>query len=94
MNFVLLKYKFSFQHYKEDADGLCTQLIKSLQKVCIKEHIDKKWIISESDLTLNESIGKGEFGEVKLGKWRAEKVAVKVLKNLTAEFLKEATTMS
>lgn len=65
-----------------------------LPKVCIEKHIDKKWIISENELKLNESIGKGEFGEVKLGIWKGEKVAVKVLKNLTAEFLKEAKTMS
>ncbi|CAG9769905.1 unnamed protein product [Ceutorhynchus assimilis] len=44
------------EHYKNDADGLCTKL------VC-------------------EPIGKGEFCEVMLGKWKNQKVAVKVLKD-------------
>jgi c-src tyrosine kinase len=65
-----------------------------LPKVCIKEHIGEHWIINEAELTFKESIGKGEFGEVKLGVWKNQNVAVKVLKNLTVEFLKEAKMMS
>lgn len=43
---------------------------------------DDLCIIAEQDLEVLEPIGKGEFGEVRLGKWRKQKqVAVKVLKD-------------
>lgn len=62
------------QHYKMDADGLCTQLVKPL-------YVDDLCVIPENEIEICESIGKGEFGEVMLGKWKKEKVAVKVLKD-------------
>lgn len=91
-------------HYELDADGLCTQLIKSLpkkgrQEYCInsKDFIDKGWVIPEEDLQLKESIGKGEFGEVMLGYLKGVRVAVKMLKDSTAaaqKFLQEASVMT
>ncbi|KAK9876961.1 hypothetical protein WA026_015994 [Henosepilachna vigintioctopunctata] len=62
------------QHYKIDADGLCTQLVSPL-------YVDDLCIIPEQELEICESIGRGEFGEVMLGKWKKNKVAVKVLKD-------------
>ncbi|XP_055690049.1 tyrosine-protein kinase CSK isoform X2 [Lutzomyia longipalpis] len=91
------------QHYEMDADGLCTQLIKCLpkkgkQEFCInsKDFLDKGWVYPESDIQLRERIGKGEFGDVKLGILRGEKVAVKMLKDDGAaqKFLAEASVMT
>ncbi|XP_017767819.1 PREDICTED: tyrosine-protein kinase CSK isoform X2 [Nicrophorus vespilloides] len=78
------------EHYKNDADGLCTQLIHCLPKEIPKKeplqiqnspHIDDLFIIAEQELETLEKIGKGEFGEVLLGEWKKQKVAVKVLKD-------------
>lgn len=92
------------QHYEKDADGLCTQLLKSLPKkgkqgFCVdtKAFVDAGWVIPESDLELKESIGKGEFGDVMLGLLRGEKVAVKMLKDSSEaaqKFLAEASLMT
>lgn len=76
------------EHYKKDADGLCTKLIECL---------DERWMISESDLQLKESIGKGEFGDVLLGVYKDKKVAVKTLKDSTEtaqKFIAEANVMA
>jgi c-src tyrosine kinase len=46
---------------------------------------------------LQESLGKGEFGEVRLGLLRGEKVAAKVLKDSSKaaqKFLAEASLMT
>ncbi|CAG9816838.1 unnamed protein product [Phaedon cochleariae] len=79
------------EHYKNDADGLCTKLEKPLpkendslfsnvSKPTVKEG-DELFVIPEQELMIRESIGKGEFCEVMLGKWKNNKVAVKVLKD-------------
>lgn len=46
-----------FQHYEQDADGLCTQLTKSLpkkgkQEFCVdtKKFIEAGWVIQEHEL--------------------------------------------
>ncbi|KAK6644096.1 hypothetical protein RUM43_000362 [Polyplax serrata] len=76
------------EHYEQDADGLCTQLTKCLPKkgkqdfcVATKDFADAGWMIQTSELELRESIGKGEFGDVLLGVYRGNKVAVKTLKD-------------
>lgn len=77
------------EHYKNDADGLCTKLEMALPKEAAKtepipaqnSHVDDLCIIQEQELEILEPIGKGEFGEVRLGKWKKQKVAVKVLKD-------------
>lgn len=98
-------------HYKNDADGLCTKLVKALPKESLPTtnncHSDDLCIINEQELEVRmslpsysiflclvqffftnkthfqiyEPIGKGEFCEVMLGKWKKNKVAVKVLKD-------------
>ncbi|KAK3930681.1 Tyrosine-protein kinase CSK [Frankliniella fusca] len=92
------------EHYEQDADGLCTQLTKSLPKkgkqdFCVdtKAFVEAGWVIHDHELELKESIGKGEFGEVMLGILRGEKVAVKVLKDTSEaaqKFLAEASLMT
>jgi c-src tyrosine kinase len=91
-------------HYEDDADGLCTQLMKPLLKPNPKPlekssgfAMDGVWMIQEQDLQLKESIGKGEFGDVMLGYLNNERVAVKVLKDSTAAAQKcheEASVMA
>ncbi|CAH0561856.1 unnamed protein product [Brassicogethes aeneus] len=66
-------------HYKNDADGLCTKLVKPLTNDIISN--DDLCIIPEKELEICEPIGKGEFCEVKLGLWKKNRVAVKVLKD-------------
>jgi c-src tyrosine kinase len=92
------------EHYEQDADGLCTQLTKSLPKegkpeFCVdsKAFVEAGWMIQEHELELRESIGKGEFGDVMLGILRTEKVAVKMLKDSSEaaqKFLTEASLMT
>lgn len=50
----------AFQHYEQDADGLCTQLTKSLQKkgkqeFCVdtKKFIEAGWVIQEYELEVS-----------------------------------------
>lgn len=79
-------------HYRKDADGLCTQL-----KDCLPLKIDERWQIPEMELQIKESIGKGEFGDVMLGIYKGQKVAVKSLKDSTEtaqKFLAEAHVMA
>jgi len=48
------------QHYKQDADGLVTNLRKPV--VAKNEFIKHGWQIKQSDIKLGEQIGKGQFG--------------------------------
>ncbi|KAG9436921.1 Tyrosine-protein kinase CSK [Apis mellifera carnica] len=92
------------EHYEQDADGLCTQLTKSLPKegkqdfcVDLKAFVKAGWVIQTHELELRECIGKGEFGDVLLGVYRGERVAVKMLKDnseAAQRFLAEASLMT
>ncbi|XP_058802342.1 tyrosine-protein kinase CSK isoform X2 [Phymastichus coffea] len=92
------------EHYEQDADGLCTQLMKPLPKqgkqdFCVdpKAFIEAGWVIHTDELELRECIGKGEFGDVLLGVYRGERVAVKMLKDnseAAQRFLAEASLMT
>ena len=59
---------------------------------------EKGWVIDEADVKIQEKIGKGEFGDVMLGNYQAQKVAIKVMKDMqpqrTKQFLAEATVMT
>jgi c-src tyrosine kinase len=88
-------------HYEKDADGLCTQLMRPLEKsqpmMNSNDILTSGWAIQEQDLQLKESIGKGEFGDVMLGYYKGDRVAVKVLKDSTAaaqKFVEEASVMA
>lgn len=55
------------------------------------------WVIKMHDLKLGEILGKGEFGDVLLGCYRGQKVAVKKLKDSSKaaqDFLTEASLMT
>lgn len=72
-------------HYKEDADGLCTSLKMSVPKKCSKNDLKAfeaaGYTIKTDDLTLlEESLGRGETGDVVLAKFGRHKVAVKIMK--------------
>lgn len=92
------------EHYEADADGLCCQLKKPVQKkgnfevvVDRQAFIEKGWVISRTDINLGEIIGHGEFGDVWKGEFRGQKVAVKSLKDNThaaQQFLTEASLMT
>ena len=92
------------EHYEQDADGLCTQLTKSLPKqgkqdFCVdpQAFVQAGWVIQTDELELRECIGKGEFGDVLLGYYQGEKVAVKKLKDnseAAQRFLAEASLMT
>ncbi|XP_031565299.1 tyrosine-protein kinase CSK-like [Actinia tenebrosa] len=92
------------EHYQNDADGLCTRLTQPLEKKgCFDFSVDSEsfekegWAINRKDLTLMESIGKGEFGDVLLGEYKGKKVAIKSLKDddrAAQQFLAEASVMT
>lgn len=88
------------QHYTSDADGLCTRLIKPKVMegtvAAQDEFFRSGWALNMKDLKLLQTIGKGEFGDVMLGDYRGNKVAVKCIKNdATAQaFLAEASVMT
>ena len=91
-------------HYKEDADGLCTKLVQEMPKLNLDNSVDieafreKGWVINEADVKIQEKIGKGEFGDVMLGLYQNYKVAIKVMKDVqpqrAKQFLAEATVMT
>eukprot|EP00075_Anas_platyrhynchos_P032705 XP_027321958.1 tyrosine-protein kinase CSK [Anas platyrhynchos] len=88
------------EHYTTDADGLCTRLIKPKVMegtVAAQDEFSRSgWALNMKDLKLLQIIGKGEFGDVMLGDYRGNKVAVKCIKNdATAQaFLAEASVMT
>ncbi|XP_066980904.1 tyrosine-protein kinase CSK-like isoform X4 [Macrobrachium rosenbergii] len=93
------------EHYEQDADGLCTQLKRSVPKQGKRQYsVDPVkafkaagWSINRHDLRLLDSIGKGEFGDVLLGEWGGQKVAVKRLKDSSRAaqgLLEEASLMT
>ncbi|XP_059168757.1 tyrosine-protein kinase CSK-like [Physella acuta] len=92
------------QHYKKDADGLCTRLIRPLPKqgdsygtVCVQDFLNGGWVINRHDLQLGELIGKGDFGDVYKGFYHDIPVAAKQLKDQdrgSQAFLQEASVMT
>ncbi|KAL0601601.1 Tyrosine-protein kinase CSK [Plecturocebus cupreus] len=88
------------EHYTSDADGLCTRLIKPKVMegtvAAQDEFYRSGWALNMKELKLLQTIGKGEFGDVMLGDYRGNKVAVKCIKNdATAQaFLAEASVMT
>lgn len=57
----------------------------------------EKWEINPSELTFMKELGSGQFGLVRLGKWRAQhKVAIKAIREgamYEEDFLEEAKVM-
>uniref|UniRef100_A0A8C7DZT7 Tyrosine-protein kinase n=2 Tax=Salmoninae TaxID=504568 RepID=A0A8C7DZT7_ONCKI len=88
------------EHYTKDADGLCTKLIKpKLEEgtVAAQDEFSRSgWALNRKEINIHQSIGKGEFGDVKVGDYRGTKVAVKCIKHdATAQaFIAEASVMT
>ncbi|XP_073435645.1 tyrosine-protein kinase CSK isoform X1 [Dendrobates tinctorius] len=88
------------EHYTNDADGLCTSLMKpKLMEGTVaaqEEFFRSGWALKMKELTLLQTIGRGEFGDVMLGEYKGSKVAVKCIKNdATAQaFVAEALVMT
>ncbi|KAH9499223.1 hypothetical protein Btru_004477 [Bulinus truncatus] len=92
------------QHYKQDADGLCTRLIRPVTKqgdtfvtVSVQEFKSGGWVIARGDLELGELIGKGDFGDVYKGAYKGQLIAAKVLKDQdrgSVQFIQEAALMT
>lgn len=71
------------QHYQNDADGLCTKLIRALPKkgdsfgaVRIQDFEAGGWVIQKKDLQEIELIGRGEFGGDK--NWEADQLPIDI----------------
>lgn len=81
-------------HYKRDADGLCHRLVTPV--ICDSYHriisttstledrtsvfVNAGLVIPSGDISMGDTIGHGEFGDVLLGVYKTRKVAVKVSK--------------
>jgi c-src tyrosine kinase len=91
------------EHYKKDADGLCSKLVKPKIKEGGKELANTRvalasWEIEGKSLEKKELLGAGQFGEVFEGTYKGEAVAIKTLKDATPasieEFMSEAHVMA
>uniref|UniRef100_A0A671UQC2 Tyrosine-protein kinase n=1 Tax=Sparus aurata TaxID=8175 RepID=A0A671UQC2_SPAAU len=90
-------------HYHEhNAAGLVTRLRYAVGPMgrCVPATAgfsSEKWEINPSELTFMKELGSGQFGLVKLGKWRAEqRVAIKAIREgamYEEDFIEEAKVM-
>ncbi|KAM9718123.1 tyrosine-protein kinase TXK [Menidia menidia] len=90
-------------HYHEhNAAGLVTRLRYAIGPMgrCVPATAgfsSEKWEINPSELTLMKELGCGQFGVVKLGKWRSQqKVAIKAIREgamCEEDFIEEAKVM-
>ncbi|KAL0970613.1 hypothetical protein UPYG_G00244430, partial [Umbra pygmaea] len=89
-------------YHNHNAAGLVTRLRYPVGPIgrCIPAtpgFSSEKWEIDPSELTLMKEVGSGQFGVVRLGKWRAVcKVAIKTINEgamLEEDFIEEAKIM-
>uniref|UniRef100_A0A3Q1B335 Tyrosine-protein kinase n=1 Tax=Amphiprion ocellaris TaxID=80972 RepID=A0A3Q1B335_AMPOC len=90
-------------HYHEhNAAGLVTRLRYAVGPMgrCVPATAgfsSEKWEINPSELTFMKELGSGQFGQVRLGKWRAQhKVAIKAIREgamYEEDFIEEAKVM-
>ncbi|KAG8005927.1 Tyrosine-protein kinase Tec, partial [Nibea albiflora] len=90
-------------HYHEhNAGGLVTRLRYAVGPMgrCVPAtsgFSSEKWEINPSELTFMKELGSGQFGLVRLGKWRAQhKVAIKAIREgamYEEDFIEEAKVM-
>ncbi len=77
---------------------LCEFSFLSYSSRCLSISLPtEKWEINPSELTFMKELGCGQFGLVKLGKWRAQqKVAIKAIREgamYEEDFIEEAKVM-
>ncbi|XP_055369462.1 tyrosine-protein kinase Tec isoform X2 [Betta splendens] len=87
-------------YHKHNAAGLVTRLRYPVGKQSAPSTAGfsyEKWEINPSELTFMKELGSGQFGLVRLGKWRAQhKVAIKAIREgamYEEDFLEEAKVM-
>ncbi|CAL9694806.1 unnamed protein product [Knipowitschia caucasica] len=90
------------RYHEHNAAGLVTRLRYALGPMgrCVPATAgfsSEKWEINPSELTFMKELGSGEFGQVRLGKWRAQhKVAIKAIREgamYEEDFIEEAKVM-
>ncbi|XP_018537411.1 tyrosine-protein kinase Tec isoform X1 [Lates calcarifer] len=90
------------EYHKHNAAGLVTRLRYPVgkQDKCAPSTAGfsyEKWEINPSELTFMKELGSGQFGLVRLGKWRAQhKVAIKAIREgamYEEDFIEEAKVM-
>uniref|UniRef100_A0A7N6BJD3 Tyrosine-protein kinase n=1 Tax=Anabas testudineus TaxID=64144 RepID=A0A7N6BJD3_ANATE len=88
------------EYHKHNAAGLVTRLRYPVGKQSAPSTAGfsyEKWEINPSELTFMKELGSGQFGLVRLGKWRAQhKVAIKTIREGAMheeDFLEEAKVM-
>ncbi|KAL5481915.1 hypothetical protein EMCRGX_G022190 [Ephydatia muelleri] len=93
------------QHYQKNADGLCCCLKHSASRdggemfVDLHDFKEKGWAIQRNQIQKKTIIGKGEFGDVWLGTYKDQQVALKSMKEFhdssaKLQFLAEASVMT
>uniref|UniRef100_A0A7N6ATY9 Tyrosine-protein kinase n=1 Tax=Anabas testudineus TaxID=64144 RepID=A0A7N6ATY9_ANATE len=105
--FLAEKYTFSsipdvIHYHEHNAAGLVTRLRYAVGPMgrCVPAtsgFSSEKWEINPCELTFMKELGSGQFGLVKLGKWRAQqKVAIKAIREgamCEEDFIEEAKVM-
>uniref|UniRef100_A0A8C4E8Z8 Tyrosine-protein kinase n=1 Tax=Dicentrarchus labrax TaxID=13489 RepID=A0A8C4E8Z8_DICLA len=105
--FLAEKHTFSsipdvIQYHEHNAAGLVTRLRYAVGPMgrCVPATAgfsSEKWEINPSELTFMKELGSGQFGLVRLGKWRAQqKVAIKAIREgamYEEDFIEEAKVM-
>ncbi|XP_067379746.1 tyrosine-protein kinase Tec-like isoform X2 [Channa argus] len=88
------------EYHKHNAAGLVTRLRYPVGKQSAPSTAGfsyDKWEINPSELTFMKELGSGQFGLVRLGKWRAQhKVAIKAIREgamYEEDFIEEAKVM-
>ncbi|XP_072315264.1 tyrosine-protein kinase Tec [Eucyclogobius newberryi] len=90
------------RYHEHNAAGLVTRLRYALGPMgrCVPATAgfsSEKWEINPSELTFMKELGCGQFGQVRLGKWRAQhKVAIKTIREgamYEEDFIEEAKVM-
>ncbi|AWO97263.1 hypothetical protein SMAX5B_004494 [Scophthalmus maximus] len=105
--FLAEKYTFSsipdvIHYHEHNAAGLVTRLRYAVGPMgrCVPATAgfsSEKWEINPCELTFMKELGSGQFGLVRLGKWRAQhKVAIKAIREgamYEEDFIEEAKVM-
>eukprot|EP00053_Salpingoeca_punica_P013248 m.119480 g.119480 ORF g.119480 m.119480 type:complete len:715 (-) comp16151_c1_seq2:376-2520(-) len=103
MYFIHDRHKFTdipslIEYHKHNSGGLVTRLRKSVADVHAQAPtmIDSKYEIDPAEVTLGRELGSGQFGVVREGTYRGQRVAVKMMKEGAMsedDFISEAKIM-